>query len=275
MRRILPFLLLAVLALSACARAEHLAVVGNAPGSLGVGTQRLVVAYRTEVGEDLAAPDLPAELVVAREGAEAQRVPTEFVWMTEGVRGLYVATVELDQAGQWTATLHPEGENQTLASPFFVDERPSTPEVGEAAPVSTSETLDDVDGDLSLITTDPNPDPAMYEVSADTAVTNGSPAVIVFATPAFCQTAVCGPMLDQVKELRAGTEADVDWVHVEVYELEDVDPNDLTPVPAAIDWGLPSEPWVFVVAADGTVTHRFEGVVSDAELATALAAVTG
>jgi hypothetical protein len=274
MRRLLPVLLLVALALSACARAEHLAVVGNAPGSLGVGTQRVVVAYRTEVGEDLAGPDLEAELVVAREGAEPQRVPTEFVWMTEDVRGLYVATVEFDQPGQWTATLYPEGESQTLASPFFVDEHPSTPEVGEAAPVVASETLDDVDGELALITTDPDPDPAMYEVSADDAVTNGTPAVIVFATPAFCQTAVCGPMLDQVKELRSTTDGALDWVHVEVYELEDVDPNDLTPVPAALEWGLPSEPWVFVVDADGVVTHRFEGVVSEGELTTAVAAVT-
>jgi hypothetical protein len=115
----------------------------------------------------------------------------------------------------------------------------------------------------------------MYEVSADDAVTNGTPAVIVFATPAFCQTAVCGPMLDQVKELRSTSDGALDWVHVEVYELEDVDPNDLTPVPAALEWGLPSEPWVFVVDADGVVTHRFEGVVSEGELTAAVAAVTG
>ncbi len=275
MRRLLPVLLVVGLLLAGCARAEHLAVVGNAPGSLGVGTQRVVVAYRTEVGEDLAAPDLATELVVAREGAEPQRVPTEFVWMTEGVRGLYVATVEFDQPGQWTATLHPDGRSQTLASPFFVDEHPSTPEVGEPAPASPSVTLDDAGGELDLVTTDPSPEPAMYSVSADEAVTNGTPAVIVFATPAFCQTAVCGPMLEQVKELRATTDADLDWVHVEVYELEDVDPNALTPVPAALEWGLPSEPWVFVVDAAGVVTHRFEGVVSDGELATALAAVAG
>ena len=46
MRRLLPALLLLALVVAACARAEHLAVVGNAPGSLGVGTQRVVVAYR-------------------------------------------------------------------------------------------------------------------------------------------------------------------------------------------------------------------------------------
>ena len=29
------------------------------------------------------------------------------------------------------------------------------------------------------------------------------PFVLVFATPAFCQTAICGPMLDGVKVLAA------------------------------------------------------------------------
>lgn len=272
MRRLVLLAIGLTVLITGCARAEHLAVVGNSPQSLGPGTQRLLVAYRTEAGDDLARPDLAAELVVAREGGDPQRVPTEFVWMTEGVRGLYVAYVEFDEPGQWTATLHPDGENQTLASPFFVDDRPSTPEVGEPAPVAASATSDDVGGDMTLITSDPSPEPAMYEVSAADAVANGTPAVIVFATPAFCETSVCGPMLDQVKATRLATRADVDWVHVEVYDLEDT--TKLVAVPAAIDWGLPSEPWVFVVDAAGIVTHRFEGVVSDAELRAAVADVT-
>jgi hypothetical protein len=275
MRRLLPLLVLG-LAVAGCAGPEHLAVVGNAPGSLGTGEQRLTVAYRAETGEDLATPDLAATLEVARAEGEPQVVDTEFVWMTEGVRGLYVAYVELDAPGEWTATLQPEGRNPTRPTPFFVDEAPTTPEVGDVVPTTDSETLDDVAGDLTLLTTDPEPDPALYEVSVGTAVSNGTPAVVAFATPRFCVTATCGPMLDQVKALRDRVgDAGIDWVHVEVYELEDVDPSNLQPVPSAIDWGLPSEPWVFVVDAEGRVTHRFEGVVSDAELATAVAEVTG
>lgn len=275
MRRLLLPLVLG-LVVAGCGGPEHLAVVGNAPGSLGTGDQRLTVAYRAETGEDLGAPDLPATLEVARADGEPQVVDTEFVWMTEGVRGLYVAYVDLDAPGEWTATLQPEGRNPTRPTPFFVDESPLTPEVGDAVPTTASETLDDVGGDLTLLTTDPDPDPALYELSVGTAVSNGTPAVVAFATPRFCVTATCGPMLDQVKALRDEVgDVGVDWVHVEVYELEDVDPSNLQVVPAADDWGLPSEPWVFVVDADGRVTHRFEGVVSDTELATALAEVTG
>jgi hypothetical protein len=31
-------------------------------------------------------------------------------------------------------------------------------------------------------------------------------------------------------------------------------------------WGLPSEPWVFLVGADGLIKARFEGTVSVREL---------
>jgi glutathione peroxidase-family protein len=38
------------------------------------------------------------------------------------------------------------------------------------------------------------------------------------------------------------------------------------------EWGLASEPWVFLVRADGRVKAKFEGSVSEAELATAIRA---
>ena len=35
-------------------------------------------------------------------------------------------------------------------------------------------------------------------------------------------------------------------------------------------WGLASEPWVFLVGRDGRVQAKFEGSVSEAELAAAI-----
>jgi hypothetical protein len=93
--------------------------------------------------------------------------------------------------------------------------------------------------------------------------------VIAFATPAFCQTAICGPTLERIKEI-APAHPGVDFVHVEVYTNLD-DPDNLEVVPSIIEWGLPTEPWIFVVDADGIVTHRFEGLVTAEELDAALA----
>ena len=41
------------------------------------------------------------------------------------------------------------------------------------------------------------------------------------------------------------------------------------------DWYLQSEPWVFVIDADGIITARFEGPASPEELTTAVEAALG
>ena len=49
----------------------------------------------------------------------------------------------------------------------------------------------------------------------------------------------------------------------------------LQAAPTTEEWGLLSEPWIFVVDGDGIVTGSFEGVVGEAELERALAEVEG
>jgi hypothetical protein len=102
------------------------------------------------------------------------------------------------------------------------------------------------------------------------AVASGRPSVIVFATPKFCQTAICGPTVDRILEIKPSF-PEVNFLHVEVFTNLD-DPDNLQLVPAVSEWGLPTEPWVFVVDATGIVVARFEGVVDAAEIAAALGA---
>ena len=107
-------------------------------------------------------------------------------------------------------------------------------------------------------------------MSIDEAVVSSRPTVIAFATPQFCQTAICGPTLEIVKELLDGY-PDVNFIHVEVYDLEASPANptsieELVLAPSVVEWGLLSEPWVFVVGADGVISGRFEGVVEPAEI---------
>jgi hypothetical protein len=149
---------------------------------------------------------------------------------------------------------------------------PDIVEQGEQAPASVTRVSADFP-DLGLISTDPHPDPAMYEVSVADALGSGTPTVVVFATPGFCASATCGPLLDQVKALQ-GDYPGVEFIHVEIYEdLSVTDPEELTPVAAVAEWGLPSEPWVFVVDGSGMVTASFEGAARDEELSAAIAAI--
>lgn len=240
----------------------------TASSTIAVGTERLLVAVSNPDGSRLAAPTIPVTIQVWAEGAEdaAQILPGEFVWAIPDVSGLYKATFQFDRAGLWVVRVTPDGGGPLEDFVIQVSPETSTPGVGDPAPLSETPVV--ADHPIAEISTDPDPDLAFYQLSIRDAVTSGRPTVVVFATPKFCQTAICGPTLDRVKEI-AGQYPEVNFVHVEVYTNLD-DPANLVVAPAVTEWGLPSEPWVFVIDAAGVVTARFEGVVTPGEISAAI-----
>lgn len=188
-----------------------------------------------------------------------------FIETIPGSRGLYMTTATFDSAGEWGAevTITGEGLDETVRPTFEVAPKGTTPAIGDPAPASDTLTAADAK-DLSEISTDPHPDPDFYRLSVKDAVKAGKPFVLVFATPKFCQSAVCAPTLNIVKEASKDY-PDVTFIHVEPYDNLD-DPSKLEPIEAVREWGLPSEPWVFVVDAKGLVAAKYEGTVTAAEL---------
>ena len=266
------WLLLSAIALASCGGGSgNLAVVGSSPSTIGAGPQRLVMAeVDPESSAFVGGPGEEVTVAFTGPSGAGQTVPAEWVWSIEGVRGFLIARPDFDEPGPWTATIgSPRGTTDETA--FSVNADIPIPEVGE--PVPASETRTSPEFELESITTDPDPLPAFYEMTVAEAISNGTPALIVFATPAFCQTAVCGPTMEIVKEAVTGR-AGFDVVHVEIFENVDSEGEGrLIEVPAVIEWGLPSEPWVYVVDADGIATARFEGAVSPEELGAALDAL--
>ncbi|MDH4116084.1 MAG: hypothetical protein OEX04_01545 [Acidimicrobiia bacterium] len=248
---------------------EALTVVASSPGSLGVGSQRVLMVVASPDGNLLGSPDEETTVRFEIEGEVWDGVATDWVWGIEGVRGFYVATFDFPRAGVWSATISNSGSS-AQTSTFQVQEDPVVPEVGESAP--PSQTLTAADAPLSEISTDPEPDPRLYEISIADAVESGQPSVIVFATPAFCTTAICGPTLEVVKAVAQDHEK-VHFIHVEVYENVDDPGGELVEVDAIGEWGLLTEPWVFVIDANGVVSARYEGTVGAAELEDALDAL--
>jgi hypothetical protein len=278
MRRSMPAILALLVALGACGpgEVEPFAQVASSNGSIGLGEQRMLFALiDPDTSEFLASPDRPATVTIRDEnGSPLETYPMEFLWTIPDVRGLYVAHVDIPEAATYQATIDAEGLPTAGPAGFAAFDDPPLIEAGEEAPASETRTSADFP-DLSVITSDPEPDPAMYESSIGDAVTSGSASVIVFATPAFCASRACGPLLDQVKALRPQYQ-DVEFVHVEIYEdLQVESVEELTAVPATGEWGLPSEPWVFVVDSAGVVSAAFEGAASDEELTAAIDAVAG
>jgi len=278
MRRLLLSVGAVLLLLGACSSGEvtPFGIIASSPVSIGVGEQRVMFGLiDQETNEYLASPDTTATVTLRDEnGAPIETYDTEFMWTVEDVRGLYVAQMVIPEAGTYQVTLEAEGFSTAGPMGLVAVEDPGVIERGDQAPKSETRTSAD-HPDLAEISSDPDLDPAMYEVSVADAMTGGEPAVIVFATPGFCASATCGPLLDQVKGLRESYPG-VRFIHVEIYEnLQVTDQSELTAVPAVAEWGLPSEPWVFVVDDSGTVTASFEGAARDEELSAAIAAIAG
>ncbi|MBA3360963.1 MAG: thioredoxin family protein [Acidimicrobiia bacterium] len=271
LRRFVPLFLLAVAALACSQGPAPLAVVANAPGTFDVGEpQRLMVALiEADTSEYLASPNLAAEaLLVAPDGQELS-MEADFVWTVPDVVGIYLIHTTFDQVGTWWVKLKASGLSESTQYSFIVSED-ADPMPGIGDPAISVETRTTADHKLEDISTDSDPEPAFYTTSLDEALGSGRPTVIVFATPAFCESQTCGPMLDQVKAV-AEDHARANFIHVEIYEnAHTATEQDLLIDPAVDAWGLPSEPWVFVVDQNGIVTARFEGTLQEGELESAL-----
>jgi hypothetical protein len=181
-----------------------------------------------------------------------------------GVRGLFVATVDVPSPGRYWLVAEPIGglRIQGLGAIDVKDESAS-PAVGAPAPASQTPTL--ANAPIAQLSTATEPVPELYRSSIAGSIRDGVPFVVAFATPKFCASRTCGPTVDVVDAVRRETA--VRTIHVEVYE--DNDPNKGVNEWMR-EWNLPSEPWVFVVGSDGRVAAKFEGSVSVDELAEAV-----
>lgn len=275
MRRLALALMIGGLALAACSEdANSLGRLATSPNSIGTGEQRILIAVTDlPTGEMVATPDITPVAVLRDDiGSPLGEYEGEFVWTIPDVVGVYAFYVEIPGPATYQLTIDAGDLGEWPPIGFVAAEDPAQVAVGEQAPRSDTRTLDDAA--LEDLTSDPSPDESFYEMTVAEAVESG-PSVLVFATPAWCTSQSCGPMLDQVQEL-VPEYPGLNYVHVEVYEnIHVTDPLDLVAVPAVTEWGLPSEPWLYVTDSDGTVTAAFEGAVSDAELRAALESVTG
>ena len=233
-----------------------------------VGENRFLVGLLDQNDAPIGDPEVKVDIAFfdldTSEEEPAFEEPTEFVWTDEEAgRGVWVAHPEFSRAGNWGAEVQISGAgyDENVKGSFEVAETGTTPALGAPAPKSDTPTSDDVK-DLEEITTDPHPDPRFYETSIAEAIAQKEPFVIVFATPKFCTSQVCGPTLDDVKAVSEDYPR-ITFIHSEIYE--ELDPTK-PPVEAVREWGLPGEPWVFVVDDGGKVAAKFEGSASPEEL---------
>ena len=192
------------------------------------------------------------------------------------VHGVYVADdVVFAEPGIWQAIFDIRGgpDPQTGTVAFRVLKRSLTLDVGDPVVPSENPTAGSVQ-DLSEITTHHPPVQGLYQFTVGEALEQEKPLLVAFTTPAFCVSSMCGPVTDVVAQLYERFGERVSFIHIEPWDLELArNEGRLVLTEVAREWRLPTEPWVFVADAQGTITARYEGLVTNEELAQALEAV--
>ena len=239
------------------------------------GQQRVAFLLTTQSGlvKDSMVEFTPVYLP---DNAPGDQIATSFNEWPYGTRGTFAAEANFDRPGTWRLDISAAGPDATgwAAVEVEVVDMSPVPALGSIGPLSENKTLSAY-GDIALVTTDYSPDPELYEVTIRDAVEGPLPAVIVFASPAFCTTATCGPQVDTVSELRAKYDGQANFIHVEIYDNPDEIQGDLTRAriaPTVDEWGLTqlphyfNESWTFVLDSEGRVLDRFEGFATLVEL---------
>jgi hypothetical protein len=186
-------------------------------------------------------------------------------------QNIYVTTLDMPKPGKYWLLAEPIGGKKIQALGNAVVLRHSAaPEVGERAIPSHNPTLRP-GVDPKTVTTAEPPDRNLLRTTVAAAMASKRPFVVTFATPAFCQTRTCGPVVQVVQSVAKDWQANgVDFIHIEIYK--DNDPAKGTNR-WVDEWKLRSEPFTFVVDRTGVIRTRLEGAFSAAELEQAVSKV--
>lgn len=176
----------------------------------------------------------------------------------DAARVVYSAKLNLPSAGEWrvAAIIREGGElkGTPLSGSAVVGEFKRIPRPGQRAPRIHTPTAQDVGGDLSKITTRIPPD---SQNKVDYAEALGKePIVLLFATPEFCQSRVCGPVVDVAEQAKQEYGDKAAFIHMEIYN--DNDPAQRVR-PQVRAFHLPTEPYLFAIDRGGVVRATVEG----------------
>jgi hypothetical protein len=149
---------------------------------------------------------------------------------------VYSAQLEFPGQGEWllAAIVKKDGELQgALLQTVAVGEFRRIPKPGDKAPVIHTTT------------------------SQDYAETLGKePIVLLFATPEFCQSRVCGPVVDVTEQAEKKYGDEAAFIHMDIYNGNDPEDGVRPQVRA---FRLPSEPYLFTIDRRGIVRAAVEG----------------
>jgi len=253
------------------ARVPQAKPVGGEVGGTEEQKKGAVARARTEALEQPAVGPYPAEIesLATQPAYRAQTTTSD----PDAATVVYSTDIDFPSDGEWAiAALIKQGDEvaATFLPSASVGEFKRVPRVGQKAPLIHTPTAADVGGDLSTITTRIPPDTQNRVDYAD--VLGKEPIILLFATPQFCQSRVCGPVVDVAEEVKEQYGDKAAFIHMEIYNDNDPSKGVRPQVKA---FHLPSEPWLFAIDRRGVIKAEVEGAFGVNRLTDVVKEVTG
>ena len=211
-------------------------------------------------------PDALTVTLLDESGAEVAS-PVEVPRHAEGLpRAYFPLRFTVDEPGIYTGRTEVAGEVLEMAIQVDAEKDVRVIQPGEAMPAMATPTTSDAHGVDPICTNDPAC--PLHDVTVADALVDERPLALLVSTPAFCQIAICGPVLDVLLDVTAD-HPDVRFLHAEVYANPHEETDTKAPVVDAL--GLTFEPCLVLVGADGKVVERLDTIFDSAEVSESLA----
>lgn len=184
-------------------------------------------------------------------------------------RAYFPLRFTVDKPGVYAARTEVDGQQLEMAVKVDAASDVAVIKVGDRLPAMVTPTPDAPHGVEPICTS--VPPCSLHEVTVADALDEGRPLALLVATPAFCQFAICAPVLEV---LLAQVDARPGWrfLHAEVYMDPAANLDDKAPV--VNDLGLAFEPCLVVADAGGTVVARLDTIYDSVELDDVLTRLT-
>ncbi|HEY3725984.1 MAG TPA: hypothetical protein VGL51_02345 [Solirubrobacteraceae bacterium] len=257
------------------------AQLGAATGTFTPGTRRLAFGLNASSGQFIYAPT--AMYIARTPGAPAKGpflAPADPMTVAPqyrskqnsgpgGIKAIYAAQLPIPHSGTYIVLALTRTANGLVGSPgeIAVSASSPIPDAGQRPPAVATDTPATVGRKLALLTTRLPPE-RMHAVSFKQ-VLGKRPVALLFSTPQFCVSRVCGPVTDVTVALQHQFAGKIDFIHEEVY-VDNQPSKGLRPQLRAFH--LRTEPWLFVINRRGVIVARLEGAFGTAELSQALKA---
>jgi hypothetical protein len=263
------------------ALARSSAQLGAATGTFTPGRRRLAFGLNASSGQFIYAPTAlyvshtpgsPAKgpyLAPADPMTVAPQFRSQQNAGPGGIQAIYAARLPIARAGTYTVLALTRTPKGLIGAPGEIAVAPSSPipDVGQRAPDVATDTAATVGGNSALLTTRRPPE-QMHSVSLRQALGH-KPVVLLFSTPQFCVSRVCGPVTDVTVALQHTFGNRIAFIHEEVY-VHNQPNRGLRPQLKA--YHLRTEPWLFAINRHGVIVARLEGAFGTTELADAIRA---